>query len=67
MLAQSCGSAVACNDWADYAGTACSRSGSLQVLALSRRDLDFHMLVQTIQYRYQPVNRKASEICIPDP
>ena len=42
-------------------------SGSLKVLALSRRDLDFHMLVQTVQYRYQSVNRKTPEICIPDP
>ena len=42
-------------------------SGSLKVLAMSRRDLDFHMLVQTIQYRYQSVNRKTPEICIPDP
>jgi len=41
-------------------------SGSLKVLAMSRRDLDFHMLVQTIQYRYQSVNRKTPEICIPD-
>ena len=42
-------------------------SGSLKVLAMSRRDLDFHMLVQTVQYRYQSVNRKTPEICIPDP
>ena len=41
-------------------------SGSLKVLALSRRELDFHMLVQTVQYRYQSVNRKTPEICIPD-
>ena len=41
-------------------------SGSLKVLAMNRRDLDFHMLVQTIQYRYQSVNRKTPEICIPD-
>jgi len=33
---------------------------------MSWRNLDFHMLVQAIQYRHQSVDRKTSEIRIPD-
>ena len=41
-------------------------SGRLKVLAMRRCNLNFHVLVQTIQYRHQSVNCKTPEICISD-